>query len=245
MPEHSPPPGESPPGSEELPPDKEATKEGRGSTPMRASCEVMRDHKTDSVHPFVQQDLEDTLREVSVDTWIEAVLGVPPGRLNEWATLIKKLGWFRDRLIERALTDYARPAQESGIYKPFARIANQILELAKGALPGVGASYPIADIEVVVNDPISIERIPEHGELGAFRKPDLLFVRGSQKDLSGGNGARVRWVDILAFMEFKLDHKEQLLQTLNTCRDDRGLPTIKSKDVEPSKPKVRLSLAYT
>ncbi|PSS38067.1 hypothetical protein PHLCEN_2v98 [Hermanssonia centrifuga] len=237
MPEHSPPPGESPPGPEGLPPDKEATKEGRGSTPMRASCEVMRDHKTDSVHPFVQQDLEDTLREVSVDTWIEAVLGVPPDRLNEWATLIKKLGWFRDRTIERALTDYARPAQESGIYKPFARIANQILELAKGALPGVGASYPIADIEVVVNDPISIERIPEHGELGAFRKPDLLFVRGSQKDLSGGNGARVRWVDILAFMEFKLDHKEQLLQTLNTCRDDRGLPTIKSKDVKPSKPK--------
>ncbi len=112
-------------------------------------------------------------------------------------------------------------------------------------LPGVGASYPIADIEVVVNDPISIERIPEHGELGAFRKPDLLFVRGSQKDLSRGNGARVRWVDILAFLEFKLDHKEQLLQTLNTCREDRGLPLIISKDGKSDKPKVRLSLAYT
>ncbi|PSR75732.1 hypothetical protein PHLCEN_2v8916 [Hermanssonia centrifuga] len=231
MPEHSPPPGESPPGPEPegLPPDKEATKEGRGSTPMRPSCEVMRDHKTDSVHPHSAGGIGGHLDR--------GCPGVPPDRLNEWATLIKKLGWFQDRTIERALTDYARPAQESGIYKPFARIANQILELAKGVLPGVGVSYPIADIEVVVNDPISIERIPEHGELGAFRKPDLLFVRGSQKDLSGGTGARVRWVDILAFLEFKLDHKGQLLQTLNTCREDRGLPLIISKDGKSDKPK--------
>ncbi|PSS17152.1 hypothetical protein PHLCEN_2v3210, partial [Hermanssonia centrifuga] len=98
-----------------------------------------------------------------------------------------------------------------------------------GALPGVGGSYPIDDIKVVVNDPISIERIPEHGELGAFRKPDLLFVRGSHKKASRGKTPRVRWVDILAFLEFKLDDKEQLLETLNSCRDDRRLPIIKAK----------------
>ncbi|THG95310.1 hypothetical protein EW026_g6325 [Hermanssonia centrifuga] len=196
---------------------------------MTPSSGVMRDHKTDSIHPFIQQDLDNSLQEVPLNTWIEAVLGVSPSRLDEWATRIKKLDWFRDRVIGRALTDYARPLQEKHIYKPFARIANRILELAKGALPGVGGSYPIDDIEVVVNDPISIERIPEHGELGAFRKPDLLFVRGSHKNVSRGKTPRVRWVDILAFLEFKLDDKEQLLETLNSCRDDRRLPIIKAK----------------
>ncbi len=238
MPEHSPPPGESPPGPAGVLQDNHATRKAHGSTPtlMRPSGGVTRDHKTDSIHPFVEQDLE-SLREVSVETWIEAVLGVSPSRLDEWATLIKKLDWFQDHVIERALTDYARPGEESEIYKPFARITNQILQLARSTFPGACDSYPIDDIKVVVNDRTTIERIPEHGELGAFRKPDLLFVRGSQK--TRGKGARVRWVDILAFLEFKLDHKDQLLQTFNTCRDDRRLPIVEAKKEKPAIPKVR------
>ncbi|PSR82194.1 hypothetical protein PHLCEN_2v6117 [Hermanssonia centrifuga] len=178
---------------------------------------------------FAKHDLQDSLRDVPLETWIEAVLGVSPRLLNQWITCIRKLNWFRDRIIGCALTDYARPTvtEESDIYKPFARITNRILELAKGTLPGVGDIYPIEDIKVVVNGPTSVERILVHGALGVSRQPDLLFVRGAQKDLSSDIGSR--WVDVLAFLEFKLENKDLLIQTLNSCRDNRRPPIIDIK----------------
>ncbi len=192
-----------------------------------------RKNRTDSSHILgqLERDLRDNLQEVTLETWIEAVLGLSPRRLNQWTTRIKNLDWFQDRVIRRALTDYARPTvtEKSDIYKPFARITNRILELAKGTLPGVGDIYPIEDVKVVVNGSTQVECIPEHGRLGVSRQPDLLFVRGAQNNLSSDIESPARWVDVLAFLEFRLINKGLLIQTLNNCRKGRGLPIINTE----------------
>ncbi len=121
--------------------------------------------------------------------------------------------------------------REVGRYQPFADIANRAFELAKGHLPDIPESYTIHDICVVRNDPKYIQRIPEHG-LGADYSPDLLFLRGVNKwKLEGDKPECIRWVDILAWLEFKASNKD-LMGAFNRECKAYGLRTIDEETLE-------------
>ncbi|THG92490.1 hypothetical protein EW026_g8426 [Hermanssonia centrifuga] len=118
-------------------------------------------HNVDTVHPYVKKDVAAS-KEIPLYAWTEGALKLTKQDIFQWTTLIDELNWFEDPV---------------GRYAPFAAVANRVLELAKGTLPGVPHSYPVDDIRFVQNDPTYMRRIPEHGLLGALRKPDLLILR--------------------------------------------------------------------
>ncbi|THG97260.1 hypothetical protein EW026_g4697 [Hermanssonia centrifuga] len=200
----------------------------------------MSSHKTDVVHPYVREDLAET-KYIPLYAWTQAVLGLSGKDIEDRAAHIRRLRWFEDPVIRDALIAFCSTPpdtrREVGRYQPFADIANRAFELAKGNLPDIPESYPIHDICVVRNDPQNIRRIAQH-ELGADRSPDLLFIRGADKwKLEGSKPKRVRWVDIMAWLEFKASFKD-LMGAFNRESKEYGLHTIdeetlQSRDTTP------------
>ncbi len=191
-------------------------------------------HKKEVVHPYVREDLAET-KYIPLYAWTQAVLGLSGRDIEERAAYIRRLRWFEDPVIRDALIAFCSTPpdtrREVGRYQPFADIANRAFELAKGNLPNVPDSYPIHDICVVRNDPKSIQRIPQH-EMGADRSPDLLFIRGADKwKLEGSKPKRLRWVDIMAWLEFKASIKD-LMGTFNRESKEYGLHTIDEETLE-------------
>ncbi|THG93932.1 hypothetical protein EW026_g7428 [Hermanssonia centrifuga] len=182
-----------------------------------------------TVHPYVKQDLANA-KYIPLYAWTETVLGLSQKDLEERAAHIRQLKWFEDTEIRQAMVAFCTTphgeSHEKGRYGPFAAIVNRAFELAKGNLPGVPNSYPIDDICVVRNDPHDILCIPEHGKLGAERSPDLLFLRAEPaRKLLASKAKRVRWIDVLGWIEFKAS-KKNLLRILNDRRKEYGLGVI-------------------
>ncbi|THH00129.1 hypothetical protein EW026_g2354 [Hermanssonia centrifuga] len=190
-------------------------------------------HKNETVHPYVKQDVE-AAKQIPFYAWTEGALNLTKGDIDAWASAIDELNWFQDPIIEDALTEFAvHSNREVHRYIPFVTIANRILELAKGTLPDVPHSYPIDDIQFVKNDPTFLLRIPEHGELAAFRRPDILVLRGVHAPLVGGaRSPGVAWSDVLAFAEFKRCRKN-LRDLLAAVRSGSLPPVIESRDATP------------
>ncbi len=162
-------------------------------------------YNNDTVHPYVKQDVAAS-KEIPLYAWTEGALKLTEENIDEWASLIDQSNWFEDPIIKRNLKAFSLSGLgEESIYAPFAAVANRVLKLARGSLPGVPHSYPIDDIQFARNDPNYMLRIPKHGELGALRKPDLLILRGASTD--GVRGATVKggvaWVDVLGFAKFQ------------------------------------------
>ncbi|KAJ3534416.1 hypothetical protein NM688_g7142 [Phlebia brevispora] len=162
---------------------------------------------------------------VPLEVWLAAVYKLPKARLDSWTTRIGELKWFEDEVIERCLVEYCSADAEKKRYAPFIAMANRILSLARGALPGVrkSKSYPIDDICYLHNANRPVDRIPEHRGLGAKRKLDVVVTHGAparklKKDKT------IRWVDILQWWELKLG--SGLIDTLHAERVSRGMKPL-------------------
>ncbi|PSS03718.1 hypothetical protein PHLCEN_2v3943 [Hermanssonia centrifuga] len=144
------------------------------------------------------------LKSTHCPSW-DLALKLTEENIDEWASLIDQSNWFEDSIIKRNFKAFSLSGLgEESRYAPFAAVANRVLKLARGSLPGVYHSYPIDDIQFARNDPNYMLRIAEHGKLGAFRKPDLLILRGASADGIGATvKGRVACVDVLGFAEFK------------------------------------------
>ncbi len=191
-------------------------------------------HNVDTVHPYVKKDVAAS-KEIPLYAWTEGALKLTKQDIFQWTTLIDELNWFEDPVVRENLTTYSLPGRgEQGRYAPFAAVANRVLELAKGTLPGVPHSYPVDDIRFVQNDPTYMRRIPEHGLLGALRKPDLLILRGVHAKCVGESKRRgVAWVDVLGFAEFKRGRTalDALLEDILNKRDPP--PVVESRESTP------------
>ena len=184
-------------------------------------------HTTGDIHPYVAADLLNYHAVVPLYAWIEAVCHVSRAQLIDRMARIKTLKWFEDEVIQAALVDFASN-KEKGRYTPFAKIANRILELAPGNIPGITkkSPYPIPDPHFIDNSTKPIKRIPEHGSVGAQRKPDVLCLRQSKADeISGDATARVEWTDILHWWEIK--YNRLLIDNLREERLSRGMSTLR------------------
>ncbi|KAJ3526337.1 hypothetical protein NM688_g8273 [Phlebia brevispora] len=181
----------------------------------------------DGVHPFVKQDLEDA-QTVPLDQWISAVLKGPPDRLKSWASRIGELKWFEDEIIQSNLKLYCTAVNEKARYLPFVTLANRIIELARGTIPGIRKtkSYPIDTIQFLQNSTHDVLRIPEHRGLGAKRKLDVLVTHGAAaRNLQ--KTKKISWVDILQWWELK-KAGAKLLEELSDERVSRGMTKLDS-----------------
>ena len=191
-------------------------------------------HTNDDIHPYVAHDLRNCNSVVSLRVWIEAVCGIPETRFITWIARIKELDWFADDIIQKSLLTFAASG-ELKRYTPFVDIANRILALAPGSIPGIPeeSPYPIADPHFRDNSATPVQPIPEHGTIGAVRKPDVLCLRRSTVDqLQSKADARVQWTDILHWWEMKYNHL--LIEDLSEARIDRGMSALES-DGQPVK----------
>ncbi len=197
---------------------------------MKAESFIDAEHTKETVDPYILEDVDSATRE-PFQVWLEAVLGLPEDRFSDWVHHIAENEWFQDEIIQQGLIEFSNASVEAGRYEPFARIANRILQLGKDELPGAN-SYPMDDITIVCNDPNYLNCIPEHSDLGAKRKPDLLAVRGRKVQLlEEANSKTFDWSDILTFIEMK--HSSNLFHKLQACRSQRGLPQLDRRTLLP------------
>ncbi|KAJ3558089.1 hypothetical protein NM688_g1117 [Phlebia brevispora] len=194
------------------------------------------------IHPYVEEDLK-LANQVSLDKWLNAVLGFPSNRFKSWTTKIGEMKWFEDDVVQRCLREYCAAAKEVHRYSPFAELGNRILELARGKLPGVPKtkSYPVDDFCFLNSADRAIATIPEHGALGAVRRPDILNVRSSVSRRFA-TGECVQWTDVLLWWELK--KRFNLTTILDKERVSRGLdsPDDEAPDEGAAKPVPRRKL---
>ncbi|KAJ3528416.1 hypothetical protein NM688_g8002 [Phlebia brevispora] len=209
--------------------------------PARATVEA----SVDGVHPFVKQDLQEA-ETVPLDQWISAVLKLPRDRLNSWASKIGELKWFEDDIVQSNLKKYCIASEEDLRYDPFVSLANRVIQLARGKIPGIrkSKSYPVDTIQFVENSTHHISRIPEHRGLGAKRKLDVLVTHGKAAQTLKDNN-RIAWVDILQWWELK-KAGAQLVTELSDERVSRGMTKLDKKGREvvaaispPPKPRTK------
>ena len=96
--------------------------------------------------------------------WVQNSLGRSSAEIEKWSTIISDQKWFEDPVIQESLIEYCCTKYETLRYVPFAALANRILDLARGNLPGVPKenSYPIDDICFVDNSKYEVEKILQH-----------------------------------------------------------------------------------
>lgn len=143
---------------------------------------ILSDHDRASIHAFLGQDINNA-QKVDFDIFIDAVFGLSSETMKEWSLKIRELNWLEDPDVKTSLESFCSVTQETDRYQPLAILTNRIIELARGSLPGIPNTFPIDDIRLVRNDPICIQTIPEHGPLGALRKPDLVMIRAIHANL--------------------------------------------------------------
>lgn len=177
-------------------------------TPMEVTeeCGVLADHNRASIHVYICEDLR-YAQGVRLIVWVEGVFGLPPVRLHEWMSIIKNKKWYLDETILSNLTAYVQCTKEAARYEPFAALIKRIMEMAHEDLPGVPATYPIDDITIARNDPVCVQTIDAHGQMGAKRKPDLTWFRARHghllKKAEKRPASGLRWIDIVSNVEIK------------------------------------------
>lgn len=183
----------------------------------------MEQYKWETVHPYVVQDLEDA-HIVALYDWVKIFYGRTRNEIDKWTLLISKLRWFEDSIIQTALYDYCCTREEAGRYDPLVRLLDRIVELARGALPGVPAkdSYPVDDLCFANCAHHEVVPIPEHGPLGARCCPDIAVLRRRHALQLTTKGGKIRWPNLLLY--WKLRAWQNLTEMLDAERQRRKLP---------------------
>ncbi|KAJ3559909.1 hypothetical protein NM688_g48 [Phlebia brevispora] len=210
----------------------------RGGTPPKMAPGIWNSENTrENVHPYIRENLKNA-QKVSAGCYSKALFTLPDGGLATWADEIGELNWFDDEIVRSSLAAYCGTISEVERYGPFTRLANRILELARGTLTDVRDTYPVNDFCFAEYDR-AVDTIEEHEGLGAVRKPDALGLRKSvakRIKTKGGKGKKtVHWTDIFLVLEFKCSM--DLLEQLNHQRSKRKLGHIDSPTIPagPSK----------
>ncbi|KAF7795529.1 hypothetical protein EIP86_006691 [Pleurotus ostreatoroseus] len=168
-------------------------------TSTALSTEDTRKH----IHPYIKQDLVDS-EKVDLSTWVESAFGVSGKRLDQWTSRIGELRWFEDKVIQLHLKDYCKTDDELSRYEPFCGLANHLLSLARGNLPGVpkSNSYPVNNLRFINTSRATVVRIPEHGELGTDRCLDVTLADGKACTHFIKTN-KILWADIQHWIELK------------------------------------------
>ncbi|KAF7798384.1 hypothetical protein EIP86_009605 [Pleurotus ostreatoroseus] len=197
----------------------------RECTPMIRAAPT-QDHSRESVHPYVREDLR-RAKVAPFFAWTGAALRLPKSKIQARARKIAQLRWFHDEIIQTALVNYVSARTEADRYDPFVHLANRILELARGNLPGVGQNYPVDNFCFAQNAFKTVRPTPEHGALAARRRPDIFGLSLLDAlNLYKAKGC-VGWPNILMWGELKLWSKA-LIETLNEERIAHGLTPLDS-----------------
>ncbi|KAJ3559899.1 hypothetical protein NM688_g53 [Phlebia brevispora] len=159
------------------------------------------------IHPYIREDLKNA-KMISIYCYAKAVFNLEKDVLTSRADEIRDLNWFDDEIIRTSLAAYCASEEEVSRSALFAKLTNRVIELARGALSGVGNTYPVDDFCFVEHNR-AVDRIEEHEVLGAVRRPNALGLRRAvahQLFTKVGKPKKkvtLRWTDILLTLEFK------------------------------------------
>lgn len=158
-----------------------------------------RHSKRHSFHPYIEEDLRNA-DIVDIYPWIEAASGAPKERIDEWTSKIGELRWFEDEIIQQSLYEFCEAETEPKRCKPFCKLANRIVFLARGSLSGIPAidSYPVDSITFLATPRRAVSKIPEHGVLGVDHFLDVTVTHGQ-----AFKNRKIAWVDILHSVKLK------------------------------------------
>ena len=133
-----------------------------------------------SVDPLVKRDLLNSKASAPFYVWLKVVLRLPRPTLDEWVAMIRAQKWFEDRIIQDSFVYYCSALKEEYRYTPFITIANRILQLARGSIPGVPAtgSYPMDDICYVNSSSSVVRTVPEKNSEESVSMPCFMLVTG-------------------------------------------------------------------
>ena len=201
-------------------------------TPRRATTASLleSEYTCKVVLPFVKQNVVNHRQKVSLKHWLQAVFGIKPDDFQRRVDEIESKKWFDNAVINQALRTFCQSTFEPDRYEPFCTMANEVLRLAREKHSGLQEfagkfdSFPVWDITFVRNDPVIFQVHPDHGTLGAERKPDVVSVR--EKATKNSEDRRLEWVSCLACIEFK---KESIKRKINCKR----LPLSSQPVTEP------------
>lgn len=206
------------------------------STPLKmtTSSQELAAHTHERIKPFIQRDLNEHSHTVDLYLWLEAVLDLDKKTLEVWVKKAKHHGWFEDSDIQAQLYAFCNATHETERYEPFCKIANKVLELAKGTILSKRAKYPIEDFTFVRNDPWYFVTNALHGVNGAKRKPDVVGVRRDQvarlqRSASGDPPVGLEWTSLLYFVEFKEHRKKIKAYSRHIEPPERPTPVTKPK----------------
>ena len=204
---------------------------------MTTSSRELAAHIHDRIKPFVMKDLNEHSHTVDLYLWLEAVLDLDKRTLHSWARKAKQQAWFDDPEIQAELYAFCEAAHETERYEPFCKIANKVLELAKGVLIPKRSKYPVEDFTFARNDPWYLLTNTLHGTKGAKRKPDVVGIRRDQlgrlqRSSTGDDPVGLDWTSVLWFCEFKEYRKKIKAQTRRVTPPKRSQRPSKSKVVK-------------
>ncbi|KAJ3531016.1 hypothetical protein NM688_g7633 [Phlebia brevispora] len=181
------------------------------------------ERSTAPFHPYIEQDLRDAV-SIPLEDWLHGALRLPKDRLNTWASKIGEMRWFEDEDVLQYLREYCS-ADKDNLWlhhRAFKQLANEVLDLACGNLPGIRTtgSYPIDDIVFTDTQSRGIGENPEHQQLTAVRRPAVLATRGpvAAQFLETGD---MQWTDVLFWWE--IQYGGSLKDALEQEKVSRGI----------------------
>lgn len=203
---------------------------------LKSSSSKATAHTKEALNEPLVLEVDQLTKYASPGDWVEAVCGISPVMLGQWASYIKEKKFFDDEKVAKSLKDFCAARTEPSRYLPLSNLINRMLYLVQGLgphgekMPGLPSDGPpIHDITFFRNDPFYLATLPEQGNLAAKRKPDIIATRKSNVGKKNKSAA-VKWSSLLLYVELKLKEKlaGKLQKRLNNTVD---LSTYEYDDV--------------
>ncbi|KAL4243913.1 hypothetical protein ABKN59_011148 [Abortiporus biennis] len=144
------------------------------STPLQAkpASMVSLSHFKNHIYPLLRYDLKNHTSDVSIESWVQAVLGDHAKDVNEWEDFFRRnnIRMTLDSLVEK----YCNAKKEEEQYQPLCEIFNMILDIAFINKSELGLpSLPLGRIKFCRNDPNVVVR---DNSQEAQRSPDIVAL---------------------------------------------------------------------
>lgn len=173
---------------------------------------IDNNHFHNHIYPLLRHDLEHHTKVISIDKWVEFILGVPPSKLSYWRTYLRDEHLLVDFVITKNMESYCTAQVDRDRHGPWATIVNRIFSISRKYIQTLGQS-PLPDLFFVPNNSaIIIEGRPPYAQ------PDILVVSrptlpklphnsAFNEDASG-----ITWNHIISCAQFRTGVEHTLLE---------------------------------
>lgn len=210
---------------------------------------VDAEHVRDEIYPLLRYDLDNHTKVVSIEQWVDAILGVSPETLSQWTGLLRQKAILVDDIIEENMGLYRDKTCEPDRYLPWSIIANRIRDIARDYISDL-PDYKLPDLLFVRNDPTPVKGDRAHCPV---RKPDVIIsLEKTVRNASGHTATRtpnllvegiaatdgINWNEIIGCVEFKEGRTDKAFETW--AANVRALTTKTKKTTKRRSPRSKV-----